>query len=131
MSSRIWIVVLLGWALAAAACPADDDDGGMSDDAANTPDDPVAYYGPCTDNPYCGMGSGLGTQSDDGTCTCTVFCEEDVDCPMPGSGTSVPFCELDDLVINGMNGECKLACDDTQTCPDEMACQNGRCRFAG
>jgi hypothetical protein len=91
--------------------------------------DPGLAYGPCVDNPSCGEGSGLASQSSDGTCFCTVFCEQDGDCPQPATGTVRPRCIHDDLVINGMSGECELPCALGDRCPDGSACNGGGCRF--
>lgn len=121
------VLVAVVSVLPALGCPAE----GEGDDSSSAPDDPVEYYAPCIDNPHCGMGSGLSSMSSDGTCVCKVFCEEDADCPAPATGMTAPVCVHDDLIINGMSGECSLPCSDTQTCPDELTCDGSVCRFAG
>ncbi len=45
--------------------------------------------------------------------TCQHACEEDSDCPVPGTGTAEPEC--------GIVG-CQLPCDDNTTCPDGFFC---------
>lgn len=115
-----WVCVVMIASLG-AGCSAKDD----------VPEDPVEYYGPCTDNPHCGMGSQLASVSSEGDCLCKVFCEEDADCPIPSSGSSEPVCVLDDFFVDGMNGECALPCSESELCPDELVCITGTCRGPG
>ena len=60
--------VLLAAAILAAGCgetpesgtsKADASSNTGDEDAMPVPDDPAAYYGPCEDNEWCGMGLGL------------------------------------------------------------------------
>jgi hypothetical protein len=101
------------------------------DSKPSKPDDPGLAYGPCIDNPMCGAGSGISMASSGGECICTVYCEAAGECPKPVTGTSVPKCVFDDVVVNGHSGECELPCDRGETCPDGAACTGGVCRFGG
>jgi hypothetical protein len=48
--------------------------------------------------------------------TCEYRCDDDADCPLPGSGSIAPACVFD---------TCILPCDDGGSCPDGMVCFDG------
>ncbi|HMI91589.1 MAG TPA: hypothetical protein VK509_09520, partial [Polyangiales bacterium] len=78
--------------------------------------DPGLAYGPCQHNPLCGQGSTLFEQSLSGECVCVNFCESDDECPQPATGTVRPKCVHDDVVQNGMSGQCELPCAAGDSC---------------
>ena len=58
---------------------------------------------------------------------CVPPCLSDADCPMPETGTAMPYC-------SDFSFFCRLSCDDGLTCPNGMACyllDNGanRCSY--
>ena len=89
------------------------------------PSDPAAYYGPCTDNEWCGLGSGETLNAIGGICICVVPCEADSDCPVP-LAEAVPECR------ENFAGEkrCVLVCAADTDCPQESICADGQCFFA-
>ncbi|MFT3764524.1 MAG: hypothetical protein QM820_03250 [Minicystis sp.] len=48
---------------------------------------------------------------------CDHACATDADCPVPGTGTAVPYC--------GRTNSCWLPCDNGETCPQGLTCLDG------
>lgn len=115
--------------------------GSSSTGNANACDPPVVgEYNSCvdenggTDNTQCnylGSGASVGTLGclngpTEGSNVCMIRdCVEDCDCfSAPATGDAPSVCRE---TLKGGGTACVLACDEGQTCPDEMTCDGGLC----
>ncbi|MEM7152520.1 MAG: hypothetical protein AAF799_06750 [Myxococcota bacterium] len=57
------------------------------------------------------------------TCTCEIPCMDDIDCPVPATGTATGECVTEPFGV-GSPVTCLYPCDGGEVCPDGMTCSD-------